>query len=62
MNELDETDRLLVAALRADARKSLVELARDDLRNAERVLQQATSMLSQFNAVHPYRMVSIAVH
>jgi DNA-binding Lrp family transcriptional regulator len=29
MSELDEKDRLLIAALRADARKSLVELARD---------------------------------
>jgi hypothetical protein len=28
MNELDEKDRLLLAALRADARQSLVELAR----------------------------------
>ncbi|WP_421593052.1 Lrp/AsnC family transcriptional regulator [Shinella sp. M27] len=28
MNELDEKDRLLIAALRADARQSLVELAR----------------------------------
>ena len=29
MSELDEKDRLLIAALRSDARKSLVELARD---------------------------------
>ncbi|NKK76861.1 hypothetical protein [Rhizobium leguminosarum] len=38
------------------------ELARDDLENAELVLQQATAMISQFEAVHPYRMVSMAVH
>ncbi|GAA4158594.1 hypothetical protein [Shinella granuli] len=38
------------------------ELARDDVQNAERVLLQATAMISQFNAVHPYRMVSKAVH
>ncbi len=38
------------------------ELARDDVKNAERVLLQATAMISQFNAVHPYRMVSKAVH
>lgn len=38
------------------------ELARDDIQNAERVLLQATAMISQFNAVHPYRMVSKAVH
>jgi hypothetical protein len=38
------------------------ELARDDLRNAERVLQQAAAMISQFNAAHPYRIVSHALH
>ncbi|MBX4861817.1 hypothetical protein G9X64_03060 [Rhizobium sophorae] len=38
------------------------ELARDDPENAERVLLQATAMISQFEAVHPYRMVSMAVH
>ncbi|MBX5168641.1 hypothetical protein HJB84_02005 [Rhizobium sp. NZLR1b] len=38
------------------------ELARDDPDNAERVLLQATAMVSQFEAVHPYRMMSMAVH
>lgn len=38
------------------------ELARDDPENAELVLQQATEMILQFEAVHPYRMVSMAVH
>ncbi|ACS59254.1 MULTISPECIES: hypothetical protein [Rhizobium] len=38
------------------------ELARDDPENAELVLQQAAAMISQFEAVHPYRMVSMAVH
>ena len=38
------------------------ELARDDPENAERVLLEATAMISQFEAVHPYRMVSMAVH
>ncbi|MBB4192329.1 Tfp pilus assembly protein PilV [Rhizobium aethiopicum] len=38
------------------------ELARDDPENAERVLLQATAMITQFEAVHPYRMVSMAVH
>lgn len=38
------------------------ELARDDPENAELVLQQATDMILQFEAVHPYRMVSMAVH
>ncbi|MBB3452720.1 hypothetical protein FHT86_000976 [Rhizobium sp. BK313] len=38
------------------------ELARDDVRNATRVLQQATAMISRFNAVHPYRMTSHSVH
>jgi len=38
------------------------ELARDDLRNSERVLQQATPMIAQFKAVHPYPLVSKSVH
>ncbi len=38
------------------------ELARDDAQNAERVLQQATAMIAQFKAVHPYPLVSMAVH
>lgn len=38
------------------------ELARDDPENAELVLQQATAMILQFEAVHPYRMLSMAVH
>lgn len=38
------------------------ELARDDVENAERVLQQATAIISQFRAVHPYRIVSHSMH
>jgi len=38
------------------------ELARDDVENAERVLQQATAMISQFRAVHPYRVLSHTMH
>jgi hypothetical protein len=38
------------------------ELARDEFRNAERVLQQAAAMILQFNATHPYRIVRQAVH
>jgi ABC-type Zn uptake system ZnuABC Zn-binding protein ZnuA len=38
------------------------ELARDDPDGAERVLKQAKAMISQFNAQHPYRMLSMAVH
>jgi hypothetical protein len=38
------------------------ELARDDLRNAERVLQQATAMIAQFKAMHPYGFVSTSIH
>ncbi|OHV77161.1 hypothetical protein [Rhizobium sp. LCM 4573] len=38
------------------------ELARDDLRNAERVLQQATAMIAQFKAAHPYPLVSKSLH
>jgi len=38
------------------------ELARDDIENAERVLQQATAMISQFRSVHPHRVVSHSMH
>ncbi|MDX0406470.1 hypothetical protein GOC91_18855 [Sinorhizobium medicae] len=38
------------------------ELARDQLDAAERVLEQAAAMISQFRAVNPYPMVSTAVH
>lgn len=38
------------------------ELARDDAQNAERVLEQATAMIAQFKAIHPYPLVSMAVH
>ncbi|MDL2408140.1 hypothetical protein PY650_21310 [Rhizobium calliandrae] len=38
------------------------ELARDEMANAEQVLLQATAMISQFNAAHPYRMMSHAIH
>ncbi|MGV1791079.1 hypothetical protein [Rhizobium sp. A37_96] len=38
------------------------ELARDDPENAEILLQQAVAMISQFNATHPYRLISTAVH
>jgi urease accessory protein UreE len=54
------------AALSANMAQAILvnadELARDDLQKAERVLQQATTMISQFNAAHPYRMVSRALH
>ncbi|MGY5778441.1 hypothetical protein [Rhizobium sp. LEGMi135b] len=38
------------------------ELARDDPEQAEELLQQAVAMISQFNATHPYRLISTAVH
>jgi hypothetical protein len=38
------------------------ELARDDVENAERVLQQATAMISQFRTVHPHRVISHTMH
>jgi hypothetical protein len=38
------------------------ELARDDVQNAARVLEQANSMISQFRAAHPHRVVSHAMH
>ena len=43
-------------------RINAVELARDDVQNAERVLQQATAMIAQFKARHPYPLVSTALH
>ncbi len=38
------------------------ELVRDDPEQAEKLLQQAVAMISQFNATHPYRLISTAVH
>jgi hypothetical protein len=38
------------------------ELARDDIENAGRVLEQANSMVSQFRTAHPHRVVSHAMH
>lgn len=38
------------------------ELARDHPQNAERVIHQAAAMIAQFKAMHPYRMVSRAIH
>jgi UDP-2,3-diacylglucosamine pyrophosphatase LpxH len=38
------------------------ELAREDVQSAERVLLEATSIISQFNAAHPYAMTSHAIH
>ncbi|WP_404947035.1 hypothetical protein [Rhizobium terrae] len=37
-------------------------LVHEDLDAAEQVLQQANAMISQFNAAHPYRMISTAIH
>lgn len=53
---------VLSANMAAAIRINADELARDDLQNAESVLQQATTVISQFKAVHPYRMVSHARH
>lgn len=38
------------------------QLARDEIENAERVLQHANAVISQFKAAHPYRFVSHAMH
>jgi len=38
------------------------ELARDDLDASQQVLEQAAAMLSEFQAAHPYRPVSMAIH
>lgn len=54
------------AALSANMAQAILfnadDLARDEIKNAERVLQQAAAMISQFNATHPYRIVSHAMH
>ena len=38
------------------------ELAREDARHAQRVMQQATDLIRHFETVHPYRMRSHSVH
>jgi hypothetical protein len=38
------------------------ELARDTPETAERVLQQACAMISQFKAAYPHRILSRSVH
>jgi hypothetical protein len=38
------------------------ELARDDVQNAGRVLEQANSMISRFRVTYPHRVVSHAMH
>jgi len=38
------------------------ELARDDVRHAENVLQQANDLIRHFGASHPYRVHSFSVH
>jgi hypothetical protein len=38
------------------------ELAREAPEQAEELLQQAVAIISQFNATHPYRLISTAVH
>lgn len=43
-------------------RVNVDELANEDPDIAEQVLQQAAAVLSQFQATHPYRMISIAIH
>ena len=38
------------------------ELARDNPEAAERVLQQACAMISQFKAAYPHRILSRSIH
>ncbi|MGK6316978.1 hypothetical protein [Neorhizobium sp. DT-125] len=38
------------------------ELARDKPQNAEHVIHQAVAMVAQFKTMHPYRLVSRAIH
>jgi hypothetical protein len=38
------------------------QLAREAPEQAEELLQQAVAIISQFNATHPYRLISTAVH
>jgi len=38
------------------------ELARDEPETAERVLQQACALLTQFKAAYPHRVISRSVH
>ena len=48
----------LAQAIRANAD----ELARDVPENADRVLKQAASMITQFKTAYPHRAVSLAMH
>ena len=48
----------MAEAIRANAD----ELARDVPENADRVLKQAASMITQFKTAYPHRAVSLAMH
>ena len=53
----------LMSANMAEAiRVNADELARDTPETAERVLQQACEMISQFKAAYPHRVLSRSVH
>ncbi|MFK0338242.1 hypothetical protein ACIQT7_13330 [Agrobacterium deltaense] len=53
----------LMSANMAEAiRVNADELARDTPETAERVLQQAFEMISQFKAAYPHRVLSRSVH
>lgn len=38
------------------------ELAREDIDTAQRVLLEANAIIERFNVIHPYRMLSAAIH
>lgn len=38
------------------------ELAREDIDTAKRVLLEANAIIERFNAVHPHKMPSAAIH
>ena len=53
----------LMSANMAEAiRVNADELARDTPETAERVLQKACEMISQFKAAYPHRVLSRSVH
>ncbi|MGA1805315.1 hypothetical protein [Rhizobium sp. HT1-10] len=53
----------VISANMAEAiRVNADELARDKPEMTERVLQQASAMISQFKAAYPHRVISRSVH
>jgi hypothetical protein len=53
---------MMSASMAEAMRVNADELARDNTKKAERVLQQASAMMAQFKAAYPHRVISRSVH